>query len=87
VSRNLEAGHLVLRPVAEFLLTKGASLVQYNKGRVYLLQPRIGHADHLRLPDGRVPVQDILDFFGRDVLPANANDVLQPSREGEAPSR
>src|SRR4029434_8757087 len=41
--------------------------------------PGVGHADHLDVADGRVPVEELLDLAWIDVLAAADDHVLDPA--------
>src|SRR4051795_9827778 len=84
ITRHAEVGRARLAPGDELRLLRSLAGLERHIGRRHLAEARIRHPDHLRGLHRRMGEQHLLHLGGRDVLAADAEDVLQAADHAEA---
>src|SRR5262245_55113719 len=77
--RHLEGREGVLAESAQRLGLDGVAVLQHDGGGDDLLLARIRQADHVRLLDGGMAQEHLLDLERRDVDPARLDYLLDPA--------
>ena len=85
VFRPLELGHLQLHEVLPQLGHGERFAVHHDVGAGAFPEPGVRHGDGGGICDPRVAQQQQFHLFGIDLLPAPANDVLDPALDGDVP--
>ena len=79
VARHLMPGHMLADKTADLvdqLLARGKSVFQNHERLDRFRAHRIGHADHRRQYDGRMPDQCVLDLGRTDAITAAGDDIV-----------
>jgi len=85
VARHLEPGQVRLDEVAHGILVQVGAWRGDDEGSQPLAEVRIGHADHRRLDDAFVALEQVLDLAREHVLTAGHDHVVVAPVHVEAP--